>query len=213
MTEESGQFSPPTPKGRSTRERIKQAATELFAERGYANVRITDITTAADLSPGAFYRYFDDRRELMLELIREVLAEAYEFARSPMDEQSLITSVLVTTRRYFEFYEQHRALFGLMLELTQTDAEVAEIWFETQRSFYVRISRSLQRGAQRGLVRDDLDTEVAAQLLGSMSEFYAYQRFVLGSEALLKFSVDEAARSLAEVWVNGVGAHDAKADA
>ncbi|NLA65139.1 MAG: TetR/AcrR family transcriptional regulator, partial [Leucobacter sp.] len=164
---------PATPKGRGTRERLKLAATQLFAARSYAEVRITDITAAADLSPGAFYRYFDDRRALMLELLREMTAEVFDFARTPMDVQSPITSVLETTRRYFEFYESHRALFGLMIELSQSDREVAEIWAGTQRDFYSRIARALRRGVGSGRFRSDIDPELAAEMLGSMTEFYA----------------------------------------
>lgn len=195
---------PATPKGRDTRDRIKQAATRLYGERSYAVVRVADITDAAGLTPGAFYRYFEDRRELMLELLQEVATEVYDFARSPMDEQSPITSVLESTRRYFAFYEQHRALFGLMLELSQSDADVAALWAKTQASFYARISRSLGRGIASGSVRPDLDTDTAAELLGSMTEFYAFQRFVLGSAAISSKDIESAVRTLADIWVAGV---------
>lgn len=196
---------PSTTKGRGTRQRLKAAATKLFAERSYAAVRITDITEAAGLSPGAFYRYFEDRRELMLELLREVSLEAFDFTRSPMDELQPITSVLETTRRYFEFYEQHRALFGLMVELSQADTDVAEIWATTQRNFYSRISRSLARGVHNGSVRPDLDLDLAAEMLGCMTELYAYQRFVLRSGALTERGVEDAVQTLAEIWIRGVG--------
>ena len=200
---------PATVKGRDTRDRIKQVATRLYGERSYAAVRVADITEAAGLTPGAFYRYFEDRHELMLELLREVSAEVFEFTRSPMDAQAPITSVLESTRRYFEFYESHRALFGLMLELSQSDPEVADLWATTQRAFYARISRSLQRGVASGSVRNDIDPDAAAELLGGMTEFYAFQRFVLGSTAISAQDIDQAVRTLANIWVGGVSAERA----
>lgn len=196
--------SPPTTKGRGTRQRIMASAKELFARNGYAGVRVTDITDAAGLSPGAFYRYFKDRYDLTLELLRELTDEAYEFARTPADEAQPIHSVLETTRRYFTFYRDHQALFGVMVELSQTHEEIAEIWAASRRAFYTRISHSLARGAQTGTIRTDIDLEVAAEMLGSMTEFYAFQRFVLNGSALKDIDIDVAARTLAEVWMSGI---------
>src|SRR5262245_22296219 len=98
--------APPTPKGRDTRRRLLDSARTLFGERGFARVRITDITAAAGLSQGAFYRYFTDRRELMLELLRELASEAFDFVRVPGADAAPVDSVAESTVRYFEFFER-----------------------------------------------------------------------------------------------------------
>lgn len=196
---------PPTPKGRDTRQRLLAAGRRLFGEVGYANVRIADITAAAGLSQGAYYRYFTDRRELMLELLRDLTSEAFDFARVPSDTASSITWVLETTRRYFEFFEKNRSLFGVLVELAQTDPDVAEIGSRSRTRFYGRIAHALAKGIEEGTVRPDLDVTTAAELLGSMSEFYAYQRFVLTSSALRETPITQVAQTLATVWANGVG--------
>lgn len=195
---------PPTPKGRDTRRRLLSAATTLFGERGYAGVRITDITEAAGLSGGAFYRYFKDRRELMLVLLRELTAEAFDFVRVPWDEVDPKESVRRSTQLYFKFYESHRALFGVLVELGQTDREVGEIWASSRRAFYGRIAASLRRGIEAGRLRVDLDVEVAAEMLGSMTEFYAFQRFVLDDGVVTDVAIEEGARTLAEIWISGI---------
>lgn len=195
---------PPTPKGRDTRERLLAAATSLFAQHGYSGVRITDITTAADLSAGAFYRYFKDRREIMLVLLRQLTDEAFDFVRVPWDETDPMDSVLRSTQLYFKFYESHRALFGVLVELGQTDPEVKELWASSRRAFYSRIAQALRRGTASDKLRLDVDVDVAAELMGSMTEFYAFQRFVLADGVVKDVSNDEAARSLAEIWTAGM---------
>ncbi|MFD5258304.1 TetR/AcrR family transcriptional regulator [Streptomyces bobili] len=195
---------PPTEKGRGTRQRLLSAATALFAGRGYAGVRVTDITEAAGLSPGAFYRYFKDRRELMLVLLRELTDEAFDFVRVPWRAEDPMFSVLRSTQLYFEFYGRHSALFGLLVELSQTDPEVAEIWAGSRRVFYSRIAQSLRREVAAGRLRVDVDVDVAAELLGGMTEFYAFQRFVLGDGVVKDVPLDESARALAEIWVSGL---------
>lgn len=199
-----GAQSPPTPKGRDTRERLLDSAQVLFGERGYAGVRIADITRAAGLSHGAFYRYFADRRELMLELLRGLTSEAFDFVRVPWDSQAPIESVLESTRRYFEFFERNRSLFGILIELAPTDPGVAAIGVKSRTQFYARIAHSVARGIHEGIIRPDLNVEVAAEMLGSMSEFYAFQRFVLASDAISSVPIADAARTLATIWTEGV---------
>lgn len=71
-------FGPPTalPHGRhsltreevaaSQRRRLLAAATELVAERGYANLTITEAARRARVAPNRFYEHFRDREECFL---------------------------------------------------------------------------------------------------------------------------------------------------
>lgn len=195
---------PATPKGRDTRARIMSAAEALFAERGYANVRVADITARAGLTTGAFYRYFTDRYELTLELLRDLTVEVFEFIRIPLDAENLIDSVTESTQKYFEFYEQHRALFGVIVELSQTDQEIAGIWTTSRRAFYGRISGALSKAALADHIRADLNLSIAAEMLGSMTEFYAFQRFVLRDPDIAAQPLEEASRTLATIWLSGI---------
>lgn len=51
----------------ATRDRLIEAALELFAERGYRGTTVGDIEEAAGLSPrsGALYKHFDNKRALL----------------------------------------------------------------------------------------------------------------------------------------------------
>lgn len=196
--------APPTPKGRDSRARLLAAAAQLFIDRGYGRVRITDITAAADLSSGAFYRYFTDRRDIMLALLQDLANEVFDFVRVPWERTNPMQSVLASTRRYFEFYESHRTLFAILVELGQTDPAVTEIWARSRRCFYDRIAHALRRGIDDGLLRTDLDPAVAAEMLGSMTEFYAFQRFVLRDGVLADATNEHAAQTLAAIWTAGI---------
>ena len=50
------------------------------------------------------------------------------------------------------------------------------------------------------MVRDDLDVGVAAELLGSMTEFYAFQRYALQGDALKMVPAESVAATLTEIW-------------
>lgn len=54
------------------RRQILDAATELFLQRPYGDVSITDIAEAAGVARGLLHHYFDSKRALYLEVVRTV---------------------------------------------------------------------------------------------------------------------------------------------
>ena len=56
-----------------TRERLVEAAAEVFAELGYAGASIQSIAAAADLTSGTIYRHFESKAALLLEVVKRAV--------------------------------------------------------------------------------------------------------------------------------------------
>jgi AcrR family transcriptional regulator len=85
----------------ATRAQLVAAATELFAERGYAEVGTEDVVRRAGLTRGALYHHFADKRELFAavyermeqDLVTRIGARMADATDSPDPNELLLTGV------------------------------------------------------------------------------------------------------------------------
>lgn len=77
-------------KKRATRRALREAAHQLFTERGYAHTSVDDIATAAGVSRRTFFRYYARKQDLLRADMADLLPVLLEALRSrPADEPPL----------------------------------------------------------------------------------------------------------------------------
>jgi AcrR family transcriptional regulator len=115
------------------REKLLEAATEVFAERGYEGARVEQIADVAEVSPGLLYRHFEGKQELYEELLllankqlMEHLAQAAA-PNLPTDQR-----VLRGLDAFFGFVEGHRNLWRLIMK-DVVEPEIAAIREDVER--------------------------------------------------------------------------------
>jgi AcrR family transcriptional regulator len=69
------------------REQILEAALRIFARKGLAAARISDIAAAAELSYGLVYHYFRDKEEIFVELVRRAVGGGVQVTQAALNAE------------------------------------------------------------------------------------------------------------------------------
>lgn len=62
---------PQQKRGIKTRNRIMSAAKKLFSDKGFHGTNAKEIAASAGVSVGSFYSYFNDKKDLFMEIFKE----------------------------------------------------------------------------------------------------------------------------------------------
>ncbi|MEV0360788.1 TetR/AcrR family transcriptional regulator [Nocardia sp. NPDC050697] len=110
-----------------TEQALKTAARELFAERGYLNTKITDITAAAGRAAGSFYNHFASKEELLSALLADLAAQGDRAAESAGHTPDFADpdAVRYHVESYWRFARAHAPVLRAVNQAALVDAGFA----------------------------------------------------------------------------------------
>jgi AcrR family transcriptional regulator len=186
-----------TPKGRRTRERLLQGGRAVLEERGYFEATVGEIASRSDIALGSFYRYFDNKDELFMVLLEELVDMLYHSTSGSWRVGDTQTALRESTSRYLVTYHRERHLIAALLQMAAAVPECAARWWELRTRTYSRMETYLRLAVSDRTGRPAL----LASALGTMVEHCAYHWFVEGDRLGQSVpTIDEAADALAWIW-------------
>jgi TetR/AcrR family acrAB operon transcriptional repressor len=157
----------------ATRDRILDAAEQLFAEHGVSRTTLQHIATAAGVTRGAIYWHFDDKVALFNAMIErvvmplEVALQEMDTADPLRDLREYMLAGLRTTvhdaraRRVFE-------IAGLKMEFVG-ELEAARVRrLQSLQGWMARSEERVGRAQEQGVVRSDVVPRAAALAMWSL---------------------------------------------
>ena len=155
-----------------TRDKILDAARELFGQHGYDGVSMRQVAEKIEYSPTAIYVHFADKEDLFHELCNEDFARlAREFQNIPLPQDS-VARLKQIGRSYVEFGIRHPNHYRLMFmtphpagPLNQADQQIKG---DPQVDAYALLMLSVKQAVTEGRFRDEVsDPDLVAQTLWS----------------------------------------------
>jgi AcrR family transcriptional regulator len=142
----------------------------LFADRGYHGTGVDDVVGEAGFARGTFYKYFDEKLDLLLELTRECDAEM----RVLIDEFMLIEPASPAgpgqlrdwLSRYLPFHSRYLGIMRAWLEGTSRDPQMLAVVRETGHNMHLAALAVLGRVDRP----HPLDPDIAAVIQGGILE-------------------------------------------
>jgi AcrR family transcriptional regulator len=109
-----------------------EAATALFSAHGYDAVGTPEIAQRAGVSVGTFYRYFDDKHEIYIEVARRTMIAAYSATIEGLGPERFVgrarhETISETVAILFEHVLERPQLSRSFTEMSLRDAEVGEL--------------------------------------------------------------------------------------
>lgn len=147
---------PKTTRGQETLEKICKASERLFSEKGFYKTSITDITKEADVAPGTFYIYFNDKLSVFRFLIEELSsALRKELAAAVQCCKTRYEAEYEGYKVFFSFISRHRGLYNIIWQAQFVDPELFKGYYEKIAKSY---AKSVKKAQEKGEIKD-LDPE------------------------------------------------------
>jgi AcrR family transcriptional regulator len=153
-----------------TRDKILDAARELFVTEGYEGVSMRRVAEKIEYSPTAIYVYFADKQELFHELCQQDYARLAEVFQSSAMSSDPIERLKQIGRTYSEFgvrYPNHyKFMFMTPHPPHEPDEEDREVMGNPEVDAYAFLKWAVQQAIDSGRFREELqDAELISQTL------------------------------------------------
>ncbi len=150
-----------------TRQKVLDAARQLFAERGYEPATIRDIAKGAGMSTGAVFANFQDKAELFEAVLSTDMVQLAETMKAAAATEGSVRSRLLSALG--------AGYHGSLEHLPLVQAVIARSWFQPVaaeirtraaiKPLLSVVTDTLQAGVREGELRQDADVRLLSDLI------------------------------------------------
>jgi len=174
-----------------TRERIYRAALRLFAQRGFLNTSVEDITEAADVGKGTFFNYFPSKGHVLQTLTEIQIGNVTAALEDAREGSSPMREVLLRLARALSREPgQSPALVRSLMVAAQSSEAVRELVTTSLARGRNLLAELMEIGQLRGEIRRDFAALDLARLF-QQTQFGMLKIWTLHPPASLELWVEQ----------------------
>ncbi|HWE86035.1 MAG TPA: TetR/AcrR family transcriptional regulator [Terracidiphilus sp.] len=154
------------PRSEEAHEKVIQAALALFGERGIESASMDAIARASGVSKATIYKHWADKEALLMEVM--LFVNGLDEEPEDLDTGDLATDIetVLSRKPPGKFEEARTRMMPALIAYSAVHPEFGAAWrhrvMEPPRQSLKRI---LERGIRDGLLKPDLDLNVAVALM------------------------------------------------
>jgi AcrR family transcriptional regulator len=157
--------------------RLLEAAEQLVNEgASFTELSVERLASRAGISRSTFYVHVQDKSELVLRLMRSVIAEVQEASSTwwTTADQAQRADLRASLEAIVDVYRRHSAAFAIIVETSTYDSAVSAELGTLMQTVIDGTREAIERGQTAGTMRPVAPTETAA-VLTWMVERAGYQ--------------------------------------
>jgi AcrR family transcriptional regulator len=149
----------------ATRDKLLLAAVELFAEHGYAGIRVRHIAARAGVTTGAIYAHYNDVASLLADAAGRAVDYAVQSIAdvAPGELASVLRSFVTETTGHGLSREQSLLLEAFVA--ARREERLRQVLSEVLRDRLVLLEKTVTEAQARGEIRADLPASALAWYL------------------------------------------------
>ncbi|MDR7000942.1 TetR/AcrR family transcriptional regulator [Neobacillus niacini] len=148
-------FIPKQERAQQKRNALLESGHALFISKGYEQTTAKEIAANAGVATGTFYRYFLDKRQLLMSLLEDKIEKL--LPPEPSWENGNPEARLAELLESYGIRLNHLGLHRVLPELLLKDPGLSEVIAAAKVKIHNRIYTGLQKASELGLTWKDLD--------------------------------------------------------
>jgi AcrR family transcriptional regulator len=165
-------------RGLDTRRRLLDAAERVFGELGYHDASVVKVAEAAGVATGTFYLYFDSKKAIFDELVRDLNRRVRRAMKEASSQgKTRLEAELRGFDAYFRFTAEHPTLYRIVRQAEFVSPGMLRYHYDRLSAGYIVALREASESGEIG----NLDPEVVAYALMGLGEMIG-MRWILWGE-------------------------------
>ncbi|PEJ56316.1 TetR family transcriptional regulator [Bacillus sp. AFS002410] len=186
-----------------TRQKLLEAANEVFLEEGFQKATITQMIKRADIGYGTAYVHFKGKEDLLIVLMESVMERFYTIAETsffPETKESAESIIYKQATLFLKMAEDERNMMQIFEQAIGISDVISDKWKTIREKFINRISLDISYAQEIGLARKELNPELVARAWFFTNEMYLWE--IVRNEQ--HYSIDEIAKTITSLYTTGL---------
>ncbi len=184
-------------------ERIIEAATRVFARKGFFQAKVSDIAREAGVADGTIYLYFDNKDDILISLFEEQMKAVLDnMIRKLSRETDPVKKLQQFALTHLSLIEENKNVAEIIqVELRQSSRFMKEYKNERFAQYLDLIGDIIREGQEKGVFGPDIIPGIAKRaFFGALDEMSRF--WVLSSRK--EYDIRTAAQQISSYFLRGI---------